>query len=172
MPTLQQAALFKTPQIRQRRYTRQRCKDMIFDAASAAFYKRSDHPEQIAAGTSLRKCIDLHCRSCIFDSEAPGRWRQQVDACGIIHCALYAVRAKSTPNTSPKAGKDPQKGTFTGIAGVEATPLQTPLKRHRKPPLTVHSSGHDKRLAFLFLKVLCKTISPVCTASYQFSIQE
>jgi hypothetical protein len=45
---------------------------------------------------SLRKRIDQHCKSCIYDSLAPGTWRQQVTLCSVKSCALYAVRTKST----------------------------------------------------------------------------
>ena len=45
---------------------------------------------------SLRKRIDQHCKSCIYDSLAPGTWRQQVTLCSVKSCALYDVRPKST----------------------------------------------------------------------------
>lgn len=45
---------------------------------------------------SLRKCINEKCRDCIYDSIAPGKWRQQVTLCSVKSCALYDVRPKST----------------------------------------------------------------------------
>ena len=45
---------------------------------------------------SLRKKINQHCKSCIYDSLAVGSWRQQVTLCGVKSCALYDVRPKST----------------------------------------------------------------------------
>ena len=45
---------------------------------------------------SLRKCINEKCRDCIYDSFAPGTWRQQVSLCSVKSCALYDVRPKST----------------------------------------------------------------------------
>ena len=41
---------------------------------------------------SLRKCIDKNCRTCIYDSSAPGTWRQQVTLCTVTGCAMYPVR--------------------------------------------------------------------------------
>ena len=45
---------------------------------------------------SLRKRIDQHCKSCVYDSSAPGSWRQQVTLCSVKSCALYDVRPKPT----------------------------------------------------------------------------
>jgi len=45
-----------------------------------------------AARNSLRAAVDAKCRDCIYDECSPGRWRQQVAACTITHCPLYAVR--------------------------------------------------------------------------------
>jgi len=45
---------------------------------------------------SLRKRINQHCKSSIYDSLAAGSWRQQVTLCGVKSCALYDVRPKST----------------------------------------------------------------------------
>ena len=41
---------------------------------------------------SLRKAIDEHCKSCIYDSLAPGTWRKQVEECTVTVCKLYPVR--------------------------------------------------------------------------------
>ena len=46
--------------------------------------------------TSLRKRIDKHCKTCIYDSEAAGTWRQQVSLCAVKSCALHDVRPKTT----------------------------------------------------------------------------
>jgi hypothetical protein len=45
---------------------------------------------------SLRKCIIKKCLDCIYDTSAPGTWRQQVFLCRVKSCALYDVRPKST----------------------------------------------------------------------------
>ena len=41
---------------------------------------------------SLRKCINNHCKTCIYDPKAAGTWRQQVTLCSVIACALHPVR--------------------------------------------------------------------------------
>ena len=41
---------------------------------------------------NLRKSVDDKCRSCIYDPEAAGTWRQQVTLCSITKCPLYPVR--------------------------------------------------------------------------------
>ncbi len=40
----------------------------------------------------LRKCVDDKCKSCIYDPEAAGTWRQQVTLCSVTKCPLYPVR--------------------------------------------------------------------------------
>jgi hypothetical protein len=44
---------------------------------------------------SLRKRIDQHCKSCIYDSLAPGTWRQQVTLCSVKSCPFHDVRPKT-----------------------------------------------------------------------------
>ena len=41
---------------------------------------------------SLRKCINKHCRCCIYDRAAAGTWKQQVTLCSVTGCPLYPVR--------------------------------------------------------------------------------
>ena len=54
---------------------------------------------------SFRRAIDQMCRGCIADPFQPGTWRQQVEACTSLNCALYELRPmpikKSRPVTSP-----------------------------------------------------------------------
>jgi len=45
---------------------------------------------------SLRKRINQHCKSCVYDQNAAGTWLQQVSLCSVKSCALYDVRPKST----------------------------------------------------------------------------
>jgi len=40
----------------------------------------------------LRKRVDDKCKSCIYDPEAAGTWRQQVTLCSVTKCPLYPVR--------------------------------------------------------------------------------
>lgn len=44
---------------------------------------------------SLRDAIDAKCKDCIYDSNADGTWRDQVEACTSGNCPLYDVRPKS-----------------------------------------------------------------------------
>jgi hypothetical protein len=41
---------------------------------------------------SLRNHIDQHCKSCSYDKEDAGGWRQQVAECQGFTCKLYPVR--------------------------------------------------------------------------------
>jgi hypothetical protein len=41
---------------------------------------------------SLRKPINLHCKSCIYDAKAMGTWKQQVTLCSVWRCPLFDVR--------------------------------------------------------------------------------
>jgi len=41
---------------------------------------------------SLRKCINAHCRSCVYDPEAAGTWLAQVTLCPVSECQLFDVR--------------------------------------------------------------------------------
>lgn len=43
---------------------------------------------------SLRKAVDEHCKSCIYDKNAPGTWRQQVSNCAISACSLWQHRPR------------------------------------------------------------------------------
>ena len=53
---------------------------------------------------SLRKSINEKCKECIYDEFGEGNWRQQVTACTMPDCALYAVR----PLSKPKPVKTPE----------------------------------------------------------------
>jgi len=57
---------------------------------------------------SLRAAINAKCKDCIYDDQAPGRWREQVSACHIVSCPLYPVR----PTT--KSPKEAKTVTFHG----------------------------------------------------------
>ncbi len=74
---------------------------VVFDAAHVAVRKDPEHPLLSKAGNSLRKRIDMMCRSCIYDEKAKGNWRQQVTACECDHCPLWAVRPVSKPKGKP-----------------------------------------------------------------------
>jgi hypothetical protein len=50
---------------------------------------------------SLRNHIDQHCKSCSYDKEDVGGWRQQVAECRGFTCRLYPVRPLPI-NTKPE----------------------------------------------------------------------
>lgn len=45
--------------------------------------------------TSRTQAINAACRSCIYDSDARGAWREQVAACESSNCPLHPVRPVS-----------------------------------------------------------------------------
>lgn len=45
--------------------------------------------------SSLRRLINENCKSCIYDKEANGSWRRQVENCTVNKCAFWLVRPKS-----------------------------------------------------------------------------
>jgi hypothetical protein len=45
---------------------------------------------------SLRKRINQNCKDCIYDSSAPGSWRQQVFLCSMKSCPFWDIRARPT----------------------------------------------------------------------------
>lgn len=63
--------------------------------------------------TSLRKAVDENCRSCTYDSSAPGSWLQQVTLCSVTSCALHPVRP-TTKKPIPDSVLN-----FYGITGPE-----------------------------------------------------
>ncbi len=93
--------------------------DFVFDSAHVAVHNDAEHPPLMKAGTSLRKRINLMCRTCIYDELAPGNWRQQVTACQIDYCPLWAIRPVSKPKQriDSKADCDPQKAVLSGTSG-------------------------------------------------------
>lgn len=44
---------------------------------------------------SLRGAIDSMCKQCIYDKNAAGTWKKQIEDCTATDCALYPVRPKS-----------------------------------------------------------------------------
>ena len=51
---------------------------------------------------SLRKAVNEKCRECIYDKQASGTWRQQVEGCTSLDCPLYLVRPRSSISKSDK----------------------------------------------------------------------
>lgn len=57
----------------------------------------------------LRAAINAKCRECIYDTEAPGTWREQVAQCSCPRCPLWPVRP--APASGPFA--DPPRDAAT-----------------------------------------------------------
>ncbi len=62
---------------------------------------------------SLRKSIDAHCKSCVYDKQAAGTWRQQVTLCPVRECSLYPVRPTTKENIAESVLD------YYGITGAE-----------------------------------------------------
>jgi hypothetical protein len=64
---------------------------------------------------SLRKRIDLMCKSCIYDPDGGGgTWRQQVQACTSHNCPLFDVRP--VHKTRNSVSKTTELSEITGRA--------------------------------------------------------
>ena len=61
--------------------------------------KRPDAP-----ANGMRAAINAKCKDCIYDSCAPGNWRQQVHACHIKSCSLWPYRPLSESPLEAKHG--------------------------------------------------------------------
>jgi hypothetical protein len=59
---------------------------------------------ELSRSTSLRKRINAHCVSCVYDDLAAGTWKQQVEACTVTSCPLWDVRPRSN-SKSPFTAK-------------------------------------------------------------------
>jgi hypothetical protein len=63
-------------------------------------HRTSPRADQVGEGwcvmASLRKRIDQHCKSCVYDPLAAGSWRQQVTLCCVKSCAFHDVRPKTS----------------------------------------------------------------------------
>jgi len=95
--------------------------------------KRRRSKEEIISGTlvkskGLRARVDAHCVSCVscvYDETVPGTWRQQVEDCQVILCALWEVRPRSSGSkvliptldhsVTPVGGEEPAKCSKTVV---------------------------------------------------------
>ena len=42
-----------------------------------------------------QQAINAMCKSCVYDDQANGTWREQTEGCGIPSCPLYELRPVS-----------------------------------------------------------------------------
>jgi hypothetical protein len=70
---------------------------------------------------SLKKCIEAKCKDCTYDQEAPGTWREQVEACTVQKCPLWSVRPMTvaTINLVRKGKSDDAAEIAALIDGLE-----------------------------------------------------
>lgn len=61
---------------------------------------------KLVSKPGLRNKINAYCVSCIYDTKAPGNWKQQVTACTVTDCPLYSVRPISSAKTAVKLGSE------------------------------------------------------------------
>lgn len=59
--------------------------------------------------TSFRERINNKCKECIYDPQAMGTWRKQVENCSSPNCQLYAVRPVPLTQNQAKLGEKPSK---------------------------------------------------------------
>jgi hypothetical protein len=43
----------------------------------------------------LRRRVNAHCVSCIYDDQVPGSWRKQVELCTVESCPLFEDRPQT-----------------------------------------------------------------------------
>ena len=63
-----------------------------------------------------QEAIDAFCKSCIWDDEEDGTWRQQVKACAIDTCALHPYRPM--PNKPRNHAVQPEYKTIRDAVRV------------------------------------------------------
>lgn len=55
---------------------------------------------------SYKKAVEDKCKSCIYDKDGPGTWRQQVETCTCPECPLYPVRPRASKPMDETAYKE------------------------------------------------------------------
>lgn len=96
---------------------------------------------KIKQSRSLRKIIDRHCKTCIYDPKAAGTWKQQVSLCTVTTCALYSARPV-TKAPIPESVFD-----YYGVVEAESAfsgcsrPLDGPVTEHiaTDPAVTIRA---------------------------------
>lgn len=56
---------------------------------------RDELINRLTSKAGLRAKIDAKCCECMYDPQAQGTWRKQVENCPSSGCPLYSVRPKS-----------------------------------------------------------------------------
>ena len=61
-----------------------------------------------------QQAIEAKCKDCIYDELDHGTWRQQVERCEIIDCALWKFRLKSRAKMPDMADSAPIQLHYEG----------------------------------------------------------
>ena len=61
-----------------------------------------------------QQAIDAKCKECTYDQLDDGTWRQQVQRCEIIDCALWKFRPKSRSTMPDMADSAPVQLHYEG----------------------------------------------------------
>lgn len=67
---------------------------------------------------SLKKCIELKCKQCTYDSTQPGSWRSQVEQCTVRSCPLWEVRPITMETIQLRRGAAKGGDIDTMLAGL------------------------------------------------------
>ncbi len=72
---------------------------------------------------SMRKAINDHCKSCIYDPLAGGTWRAQVQNCTISRCSLWEYRPLVLRARAKDRVADTRESAVSGVVSgsMEAT---------------------------------------------------
>jgi len=62
-------------------------------------------PKALKNPKTRRLAIHAFCRECIYDSEEPGGWRKQVEACTATECPLYNFRPLTIAGENKRRAK-------------------------------------------------------------------
>lgn len=85
---------------------------------------------------SLRRPVNAHCRSCIYDDQAPGTWLAQVTLCPCNDCELFDVRP--TTNKIPDSVFE-----YYGEAAPEKCPER--LRKAQNEPFSEEAPASSTR---------------------------
>jgi hypothetical protein len=87
------------------------------------------------SGPSLRAAINAKCKSCIYDPDARGNWREQVSGCSSANCPLHAVR--------PISGAFRRELQFEGAvdSGANVSRVQGSKNGHLGPAFGISVGG-------------------------------
>ena len=80
----------------------------------------------VKKSSSLRKSINAHCKTCVYDPKAAGTWRAQVTLCPCTNCELFEVRPTTdkVPDSVYKCyGEEPSNKPSEKPKSVEVAPL-------------------------------------------------